>query len=72
MKQGLVDLESLRKLKNEADFRGKSAYCFIRGNKIIKIYANKFDKGYIPLDRNSICDFSKYKAVLFREILQSK
>ena len=60
--KGLVDLLELRKLKNNADFRGKSAYCFIKDNKIIKVYASKNDKGFIPLDRNSICDFSKYEA----------
>ena len=62
MEKGLVDLASLRKLKNDADFRGKSAFCFVKGDKIIKVYASKSDKGYIPLDRNSICDFSKYES----------
>lgn len=60
--KGLVDLKELRKLKNNYDFRGKSAYCFIRGNKIIKIYATSEDIGYSVLDNNLINDFSKYKA----------
>ena len=58
----MVDLEELRKKKAMANFRGKSAYCFIRDNKLIKVYANKQDVGFMSLDRDSICDLSKYEA----------
>ncbi len=56
--RGLVDIEILK--KDKPDFDGKSGYCYVRGDKIIKIYASEEDKGfYIPLDRTKICDFSK-------------
>lgn len=59
--EGLVDLEYLRKKKRYADFCGTSAFCFIRGNKIIKIYDEKSYMRAIPFDRNSVQDFSMYK-----------
>lgn len=60
MDRGLVNLEELRKNFDKADFKhGKSSYCFIRGNKIIKIYASKFGENLIP---KNVCDFSKFKA----------
>lgn len=62
MNRGLVNLEELRKNRNNADFQGKSAYCFIDGNKIIKIYATKQDDDFIPVELDKIVDFSKYKA----------
>ncbi len=60
--EGLVDIVKSRKNKAKADFRGKSAYCFIHGNKIIKIYANENDHGYTSLDRDTIIDLSTYKS----------
>ena len=62
MNKGLVDLKSLRKDILKADFRGKSAFCFVDGDKLIKIYARKTDRGYIYLDTDKINDFSKYSA----------
>ena len=63
MNRGLVNLNELRKQVNQADFEGKSAFCFIKRDKIIKIYARKEDKGFfIPLNPSKICDFSKYSA----------
>ena len=60
--EGLVDIAKLRKNKAKANFRGKSAYRFIHGNKIIKIYASDKDNGYAPIDRDSIIDLSTYKS----------
>ena len=62
MNRGLVNLEELRKNSKNADFHGKSAYCFIDGNKIIKIYATKFDDDYIPVETKEVVDLSMYKA----------
>ena len=63
--EGLVDLNMLRSLKRKANFHGKSAYCFIQGNKIIKIYAS--DDMYDKLDGKCIPDLSKYhkKTIIF-------
>ena len=63
MNKGLVDLAELRKRKNQADYEGKSSYCFKVGNKVLKIYARKEDKGFfIPLDTSKISDFSMFSA----------
>lgn len=60
MNRGLVNLEELRKNFDKADFKqGKSSYCFIQGDKIIKVYAKKYEKNYLPKE---ICDFSKFSA----------
>lgn len=64
MEKGLVELSEYRKKKNIADFHGKSAYCFLIGNKIIKIYANNNDQFYMSLDRNKINDLSSFKSNL--------
>ena len=63
MNKGLVDLAELRKNISKADYEGKSSYCFKDGNRIIKVYARKEDKGFfIPPDVNKICDFSNFSA----------
>ena len=62
MNRGLVNLEELRKNRDHADFRGSRAYCFVDGNKIIKIYSTKDDDDYIPVDVNELEDLSCYKA----------
>ena len=65
--KGLVDLTVLRSLKDKADFHGKSSYCFLQGDKIIKIYASDNDDRYKTLDGKSIPDLSKYhnKTIIF-------
>ena len=62
MNKGQVDLDILKVNKAMAKFRGKSAYCFLLEDKIIKIYADTNDIHYIHLNRNMIEDFSKYKS----------
>ena len=63
MDRGLVNLKELRNNIAISDFQGKSGYCFIKGNKIIKVYARSGDKGFfIPLDNSKVVDFSKYSA----------
>ena len=62
MYKGLVDLKELRKNINNSDCRRINGYCFVIGNKIIKLYAKEGDNFFVPLDRSKICDFSKYKA----------
>lgn len=63
MNRGLVDLRELRRNILKADFYGDTAYCFVRGNKIIKVYAKQGDKGsFTYLNPRTICDFSMYKA----------
>ena len=63
MNRGLVNLELLRKNRNKADFEGKSAYCFIYDDKLIKIYARKCDRDFeYPIDVNKVCDLSKFSA----------
>ena len=63
MDKGFVDLAKLRANIHKADFRGKSAYCFIKGDKIIKIYAIPNDgTDYCSLDTNKICNLSKFRA----------
>lgn len=60
MNRGLVNLSELRNSFNNADFKqGKSSYCFIRDDKIIKIYAPKYGDNYVPTE---VCDFSKFSA----------
>ena len=60
MDRGLVNLSELRNSFDKADFKqGKSSYCFIRGDKVIKIYAKKNGDNFIP---SQICDLSKFKA----------
>ena len=60
MKRGFVNLQELRANFDKADFKcGKSSYCFIRGKKIIKVYAIKYGEDNIP---RYVEDFSKYKA----------
>ena len=60
MNRGLVNLEELRSNFANADFKqGKSSYCFIQGDKIIKVYATKHGENFIP---KNICDFSNFKA----------
>lgn len=60
MNRGLVNLEELRKNFDKADFKkGKSSYCFIDGDKVIKIYTVKFGENFIP---KKVCDFSKLSA----------
>ena len=60
MNRGLVNLKELRENFDKADFKqGKSSYCFINGDEIIKIYAKKFGENYIPKD---VCDLSKFSA----------
>ena len=59
MNRGLVNLEELRNNFSKADFKfGKNSYCFIMGNKIIKLYAKKYD---LDMPKN-VCDLSKFKA----------
>ena len=54
-----VDLNNLRKNFDKADFKhGKSSYCFIIGEYIVKVYARKKD-GVYP---ENVCNFSKYEA----------
>ena len=62
MSKGLVDLAELRKMRDKAQFRGETAYCFVQGDKIIKVYATKSDRYYTPIDRSTIPDFSVYKS----------
>ena len=63
MNRGLVDLKELRQNVKKADFSGKSAYCFIKDNKIVKVYARREDPGfYTVIDSNKVCDFSKFSA----------
>ena len=60
MNRGLVNLEKLRDNFDKADFKyGKSSYCFIIGDKIVKIYAKKDGEDFIP---KNIYDFSKFIA----------
>ena len=65
--EGLVDLNKLRSLNNKADFHGKSAYCFLQGDKIIKIYASLADAKFDILDAQYIPNLSKYhnKTIVF-------
>lgn len=60
--KGLVDLVKLRRKKNRAKFRGKNAYCFVEGNKLIKIYATNKDWNYGYLDGRYVNDLSMFKA----------
>ena len=63
MNRGLVDLKELRKNMAKADFCGKSAYCFINGNKIIKLYVRPTDGGfYNCIDPTKVCDLSMFSA----------
>ena len=58
--RGLVNLEELRKNFSKADFKdGGTSYCFIVGDKIVKIYAQKEGSRRLP---KQVCDFSKYHA----------
>lgn len=60
MNRGLVNLVKLRKNFDKADFKqGKSSYCFIDGNRIIKVYAQKYEDDFFP---SEVCNFSKYKS----------
>lgn len=59
MNRGLVNLAELRNNFLKADASGKSAYCFIKRDKIIKIYSPKDGENYVP---KTVCDFSKYEA----------
>ncbi len=55
----LVNLKELRRNFAKADFKyGKSSYCFINGDYIVKVYARK-KYGYYP---ENVCDFSKNEA----------
>lgn len=60
--RGLVDLKELRKNMLNANFRGKSAFCFINGDKIIKVYAKTSKNEYIPLDVDKLHDLSVFCA----------
>ncbi len=62
MEKGLVDLEKLRKNVLKADFHGKSAFCFVDGNELIKVYARKQDGDFITLNTGNIDDFSIFNA----------
>ena len=67
MNRGLVNLDELRKrfANGEYDFIGNTAYCFLEGNKVIKVYANKKDKSmheFVYVDPKNICDLSRYEA----------
>ena len=62
MNMGLVDLKKFRENIDKADFRGKSAYCFIQGDKIIKIYAIMDEWNFIPVDPSKVCDLSVFEA----------
>ena len=60
MNRGLVNLSELRNNFDKADFKqGKSSYVFIKGDKVIKIYAKKYGDDYVPRE---VCDFSKCSA----------
>ena len=59
MNKGLVDLAELRNNKDNADFYGKSSYCFRIGDKFVKIYAREGDGlDYCPLNLKQLTDFS--------------
>ena len=60
--RGLVDLKELRKNMLNANFRGKNAFCFINGDKIIKVYAKTSKNEYIPLDVDKLYDLSVFCA----------
>lgn len=62
MKRGEVDLNKLRASKEKYDFRGKTAYCFLNGKNIIKIYAQEDDDEYKSLNKDLIEDFSQNKS----------
>ena len=64
MEKGLVDLDIYRENKEKANFRGKSAYCFLLGENILKVYAESDDFEYMGLDRSKIVDLSHYKSKL--------
>ena len=61
--KGLVDLANLRENIKKADFEGKSSFCFHFGDKLVKVYARKADKGfYLPPDVSKIVDFTGFFA----------
>ena len=63
MEKGLVDLAELRSNMSSANYEGKSSYGFKMGNKFIKVYIRKSDKGFFtPPDVDNIVDFSKFEA----------
>ena len=63
MEKGLVDLAKLRSNMLNADYEGKSSFGFKMGNKFIKIYVRKSDKGvFCPPDVDKLVDFSMFKA----------
>lgn len=54
-----INLSKLREKFDKADFKyGKSSYCFIIDDKIIKVYARKKDGSY----PENVLDLSKYSA----------
>ena len=60
MNRGLVNLSKLRDNFDKADFKqGKSSYCFIDGDRVIKIYAKKYGENFIP---KNVCNLSKFNA----------
>lgn len=59
MNGGMVNLAELRKNFAKADYSdGKSSFCFIIGDKLVKVYAKKKDD-YYP---ENVCDFSNFTA----------
>ena len=63
MNRGLVNLKELRQNIDKADFCGTTAYCFVKDDKIIKVYARNGDKDFFPLnDDRKICDLSQFVA----------
>ena len=56
MNRGLVNLKKLRENFDKADFKqGKSSYCFIIGNKLVKVYAKKDGEYLIPKNIYALC-----------------
>ena len=65
MNRGLVDLDELRRrfANGETSLVGNTSYCFVDGDKIIKVYGRKHEKGiYIPVERDKVIDLSCYKS----------
>ena len=63
--RGLVNLDELRRrfANGEDVLAGLTSYCFVDGDKIIKVYGKKYEKGiYIPVERDKVIDLSCYKS----------